>query len=274
MDSYRINFYCKNVHYIVKLSRNWFDIVNETKELIHITLYTGGQTMDKNKEVFANIKGGLIVSCQALSNEPLYSSYIMSRMALAAWQGGACGIRANTPEDIKHIKETVNLPIIGLYKQVYKDSEVYITPTVESVDALMESEPDIIAIDATNRVRPFGYSLDEFFHMIRLKYPDMLFMADCSCLEDAIHAEKLGFDLVGTTLYGYTKETQGAELPGIDLMKEILQKVKIPVIAEGGIWTPEQLKSTMDTGVYAAVVGTAITRPMDITKRFVQAINR
>lgn len=229
--------------------------------------------MDKNKGVFAKIKGGLIVSCQALSNEPLYSSYIMSKMALAAWQGGACGIRANTPEDIKQIKEIVDLPIIGLYKQVYDDSEVYITPTVESVDALMESKPDIIAVDATGRIRPYGYNLDDFFYKIRAKYPDMLFMADCSCLEDAIHAEKLGFDLVGTTLYGYTKETQGAQLPGIDLMKEIVQKVKIPVIAEGGIWTPEQLKAALDTGVYSAVVGTAITRPMDITKRFVKVIN-
>lgn len=230
--------------------------------------------MDKNKEVFAKIKGGLIVSCQALSNEPLYSSYIMSRMAFAAWQGGACGIRANTPEDIKQIKETVDLPIIGLYKQVFDDSEVYITPTVESVDALMESKPDIIAVDATNRMRPFGYSLDEFFNKIKMKYPDMLFMADCSCLEDAIHAEELGFDFIGTTLYGYTKETKGAVLPGIDLMEELVNTIKVPVIAEGGIWSPEQLKAAMDTGVHAAVVGTAITRPMDITKKFVTAINR
>lgn len=248
--------------------------MGEIITFIHTNFYMGGQTMDKNKEVFAKIKGGLIVSCQALSNEPLYSSYIMSRMALAAWKGGACGIRANTPEDIKEIKEIVDLPIIGLYKQVYDDSEVYITPTLESVDALMESKPDIIAIDATNRVRPYGYSLDDLFYKIRTKYPDMLFMADCSCLEDAIHAEELGFDLVGTTLYGYTKETQGAKLPGIDLMKEIVQKVRIPVIAEGGIWTPEQLKAALDTGVYSAVVGTAITRPMDITKRFVNVINR
>lgn len=228
--------------------------------------------MDKNKEVFAKIKGGLIVSCQALSNEPLYSSYIMSRMALAAYQGGAVGIRANTPEDIIKIKETVDLPIIGLYKQVFDDSEVYITPTVESVDALMESKPDIIAVDATNRIRPFGLSLDEFFKTIREKYPDMLFMADCATVEDAIHAEEIGFDLVGTTLYGYTEDTLGAKLPGVELMKELTKIMKVPVIAEGGIWSPEDLKACINTGVYAAVVGTAITRPMDITKRFVSAI--
>lgn len=228
--------------------------------------------MDKNKEVFAKIKGGLIVSCQALSNEPLYSSYIMSRMAFAAYQGGAVGIRANTPEDIIKIKETVDLPIIGLYKQVFDDSEVYITPTVESVDALMESKPDIIAVDATDRIRPFGLSLDEFFQIVRTKYPDMLFMADCATLKDAIHAEELGFDLVGTTLFGYTEGTLGAKLPGVDLMKELTGRIKIPVIAEGGIWSPEDLKACMDTGVYAAVVGSAITRPMDITKRFVSVL--
>lgn len=228
--------------------------------------------MEKNKEVFAKIKGGLIVSCQALSNEPLYSPFIMSKMALAAYQGGAVGIRANTPEDIIKIKETIDLPVIGLYKRVFDDSDVYITPTIESVDALMECKPDIIAVDATNRIRPHGKTLEIFYKEIRTKYPNMLFMADCATLEDAVRAEALGFDIVGTTLYGYTEETKNSILPGFELMKKIVECVKIPVIAEGGIWSPEQLKAAMDTGVYAAVVGTAITRPMDITKRFVEAI--
>jgi N-acylglucosamine-6-phosphate 2-epimerase len=228
--------------------------------------------MRKNTEVFKKIKGGLIVSCQALDNEPLYSPYIMSRMAYAAKLGGAYGIRANSPEDIIKIKETVDLPIIGLYKKNFHDSEVYITPTEECVDALMESKPDIIAIDATNRLRPYGLTLDMFFMKIRNKYPDMLFMGDCSCIEDGIHAEELGFDLVGTTLCGYTNETKDTELPNISLMKQMASTVKIPVIAEGGIWSPEQLKAAIDSGVHAAVVGTAITRPMEITKRFVNAI--
>ncbi len=228
--------------------------------------------MYKNEEILKKIKGGLIVSCQALSDEPLYSSYIMSRMAYAAQLGGACGIRANTPEDINKIKEIVSLPVIGLYKQVYEDSEVYITPTEEAVDALMASKPEIIAIDATNRCRPFGISLEDFFSKIRNKYPDMLFMGDCSSLEDAIIAQKLGFNLVGTTLCGYTMETKGIQLPNIQLLEELVNTLSIPIIAEGGIWSPEQLKTAINTGVYAAVVGTAITRPMDITKRFVEAI--
>ncbi len=97
-------------------------------------------------------------------------------------------------------------------------------------------------------------------------------MGDCSCLEDGIHAEELGFDLVGTTLCGYTKDTQDTELPNISLMKQLTSTLKIPVIAEGGIWSPEELKAAIDSGVHAAVVGTAITRPMEITKRFVNAI--
>lgn len=230
--------------------------------------------MNNNAEILKRIKGGLIVSCQALSTEPLYSSYIMSRMAYAAMLGGASGIRANTPVDIKEIKSTVDLPVIGLYKQVFDDSEVYITPTLEAVDALMESGPEIIAIDATNRLRPFGLSLDEFFGKIRNKYPDMLFMADCSTLEDAKHAQEIGFDLVGTTLCGYTNETKGTQLPNIKLLKELVNTLSVPIIAEGGIWSPEQLKEAIDTGVHAAVVGTAITRPMDITKRFVNAITK
>lgn len=227
----------------------------------------------ENSEILNKIKGGLIVSCQALSNEPLYSSYIMSRMAYAAELGGASGIRANTPEDITEIKKSVKLPVIGLYKQIFPDSEVYITPTEAAVDALMESRPDIIAIDATNRLRPYGISLDDFFLKVRKKYPNMLFMGDCSTYEDALHAKLLGFDLVGTTLCGYTKETKGSRLPNFDLMKELSVNLSIPVIAEGGIWTPEQLKEAFGCGVYAAVVGTAITRPMDITRRFVDMIN-
>lgn len=228
--------------------------------------------MVNDNDIFNKIRGGLIVSCQALSDEPLYGSDIMSKMAYAAKLGGASGIRANTPEDISKIKQTVDLPIIGLYKKVYEGSNVYITPTLKEVDELIELEPDIIAIDATNRIRPFGQSLDCFFNEVRRKYPKQLFMADCSCFKDAVHAQEIGFNVVGTTLNGYTEETKDATLPNFDLMKQMVESLKIPVIAEGGIWTPEQLKRAMGIGVHSAVVGTAITRPMEITKRYVSAI--
>ncbi len=220
-------------------------------------------------EVLDKIRGGMIVSCQALKSEPLYSSYIMSRMAYAAKEGGAVGIRANTVEDIKEIKKTVDLPIIGIVKQDYEGCEVYITPTMKEIDALVECGVDIIATDCTKRIRPDGKTLDEFFAEVRAKYPDQLFMADCSCYEEGIHAAQIGLDLIGTTMNGYTEYTKGSSLPNLDLIKRLVEDTGKPVIAEGGIWTPEQLKDVLATGALAAVVGTAITRPRDITRHFI-----
>lgn len=228
--------------------------------------------MNRYEGVLGRIKGGLIVSCQALETEPLYSPYIMSRMAYAAYQGGAVGIRANTPVDIRAIKEVVDLPLIGLYKQMFADSQVYITPTLEAVEEIAACGADIIAIDATGRRRPGGISLEDFFREVRKRYPKQLFMADCSCYEDAVRAQELGFDLAGTTLRGYTQETKDAAIPDYSLLQRMTDRLDIPVIAEGGIWSPEQLKQALDCKVHAAVVGTAITRPMDITRRFTEAI--
>lgn len=225
-----------------------------------------------NKEILEQIKGGLIVSCQALETEPLYDSYIMSKMAWAAYLGGAVGIRANTVVDIKAIKEKVDLPVIGIIKQVYDDSDVYITPTMKEVDALVEIGCEIIAVDATDRLRPNGVTFEEFFTEVRAKYPNQLFMADTSCFEEGKKAEELGMDLIGTTMAGYTPYTKGTPLPDFKLMERYVKELHSPVIAEGGIWVPEQLKQAIDTGVHAAVVGTAITRPMDITKHFIEAI--
>lgn len=226
----------------------------------------------KKSEVLKRIRHGLIVSCQALSTEPLYSSFIMGRMAFAAYQGGAVAIRANTPSDIKEIKKTVDLPVIGLYKVEYDDSEVYITPTMKEIDELMEVGPEIIAMDATNRLRPNQQTLAEFFKEVKAKYPNQMFMADTSCYEEGVTAKELGFDIIGTTMAGYTEYTKGTKLPNYDLMKRYVDTLNMPVIAEGGIWTPEQLKAALDLGVWCAVVGTAITRPQNITERFVKGI--
>lgn len=226
----------------------------------------------KKEEVLQRIKGGLIVSCQALPEEPLHGSYIMARMALAAKEGGACGIRANSCEDIIKIKEMVDLPIIGLVKRVYSDSEVYITPTLKEVNELIKAQPDVIAMDATNRLRPGGIMLKEFFRKIKDELPNMIFMADCATFKEAQAAFELGFDLVGTTLCGYTKDTLTEKLPAFKLMRDMVEKISIPVIAEGGISTPKELRAVFDTGVHAAVVGTAITRPSEITKKFTKVI--
>lgn len=228
--------------------------------------------MNQKERILSQIAGGLIVSCQALADEPLHSSYIMSRMAVAAKEGGCCAIRANSTEDILAIRKAVNLPTIGLIKSMYDDSEVYITPTQSEVEELVCTDTEIIAVDATQRQRPGGQSLEEFFLPLREKYPDILFMADCSTVDEGVHAAELGFDLVGTTLAGYTEYTKGVSLPAIDMMREMVQRSEVPVIAEGGIWSPEDLKNVFEAGVHAAVVGTAITRPREITQRFVNAL--
>lgn len=217
-----------------------------------------------------DIKNHLIVSCQALEYEPLHSSFIMSKMALAAYQGGAKGIRANTIEDIQAIKKEVDLPIIGIIKQEYEGSVVFITPTIKEVDALVKEGVDIIAMDATIRERPHHIYLDDFFKEVRKKYPNQKFMADCSTIEEAIHADELGFDFIGTTMVGYTKESKGLKIVENDfeIIRTIIQKVKHPVIAEGNIDTPQKAKRVLELGCYSVVVGSIITRPQLITKRF------
>ena len=219
------------------------------------------------------LKGQLIVSCQALPQEPLHSSFIMGRMARAAKEGGAAGIRANTKEDIKEIQEVTGLPIIGIVKHDYPDSAVYITPTMKEIDALAATGVEIIALDATDRPRPNGLDLDTLFKEARAKYPNQLFMADCSCYEDCKHAAEIGFDLVGTTLCGYTAKTKGTAIPNYDLLSRITTELSVPVIAEGGVWERGQLQKVFSYPVHAAVIGTAITRPRDITRRFVEAIS-
>ena len=228
--------------------------------------------MSAKQSVFDSIRGKLIVSCQALEDEPLHGSETMCKMAIAAMRGGAGGIRCNSPQDITAIRAAVPLPLIGIYKREYASCPVFITPTMQELDAVALAAPDIIALDATNRERPDGLSLDRFFSLAREKYPQAVLMADCSTFEEASHAASIGFDCVGTTLCGYTAYTRGQPLPNFKLIGRLAQSLSIPVIAEGGIWTPLQLRHVMQLGVHAAVIGTAITRPMEITRRFVSAI--
>lgn len=227
--------------------------------------------MDRRLE---DLKGHLIVSCQALPHEPLHSSFIMGRMARAAKEGGALGIRANTKEDIAEIQKNVELPVIGIVKRDYEDSKVYITPTMKEIDELMEVKPEIIAIDATTALRPGGKTLDEFFAEIKAKYPQQLLMADCSTIEEALHADELGFDFIGTTLVGYTEQSKGDRIEENDfeIIRTILSKVKHQVIAEGNINTPAKAKRVLELGCYSVVVGSIITRPQLITKSFAEEI--
>lgn len=220
------------------------------------------------------VNGGLIVSCQALPNEPLHSSFIMSKMALAAKQGGAKGIRANSKVDIIAIKKEVDLPVIGIVKRDYDNSSVFITATFKEIDELLDSGCEMIAMDATNRPRPDNIPLGDLVNYAREKNPSIQLMADIATLEDAIQSEKLGFDCISTTLHGYTEETSGSKLydNDFDFLKQVLQQVNIPVIAEGNVMTPDMYKRCMDLGAHSSVVGGAITRPKDITQLFVNQL--
>mgnify|MGYP005905350189 FL=1 len=226
-------------------------------------------------EKIESLKGKLIVSCQALPHEPLHSAFIMGRMALAAKEGGAYGIRANTKEDIAEIQARVDLPVIGIVKRDYEDSKVYITPTMKEINELMEVKPDIIALDATHSLRPGGRTLDEFYREIRKSYPEQLLMADCSTVEEALHADQLGFDFIGTTLVGYTDQSRDLKIESNDfeIIRQIVAKVKHRVIAEGNINTPEKAKRVIELGAFSVVVGSIITRPQLITKSFAEALD-
>lgn len=216
------------------------------------------------------IKGKLVVSCQALEDEPLHSSFIMSKMALAAAQGGASGIRAQSKADIIEIMNTVDLPVIGIVKRNYEDSEIYITPTKKEVDELLETKCQMIALDATTRKRPNDEKLEDLVDYIHAN--NRLAMADCSTFEECLYAEKIGFDCISTTLCGYTSYSKLIDGPNFELLEKLVKECHVPVLAEGKINTPEDLKKVYEIGVFSAVVGGAITRPQEITKRFVNIL--
>lgn len=215
------------------------------------------------------IKDGLVVSCQALAHEPLHGSHHMVVMAKAAKEGGAAGIRANSPEDIRAIRKEVDLPIIGLWKQDYEGFEVFITPTLEAAIAVYEAGASIVALDATSRPRPDGRSLEET--IAELKKRGIPVMADISTYEEGIEAEKFGADYVSTTLSGYTPYSQ-TTLPNLELVRELSEVLTVPTVAEGGISTPEEARQALDHGAYFVVVGSAITRPQLITAQFAKAL--
>ena len=217
------------------------------------------------------LKGKLIVSCQALPDEPLHSDYIMGRMAYAAMEGGASGIRAQSVSQINEIMKTVDLPVIGIIKRNYDDSDIFITATKKEVEELLTTKCQIIALDATSRRRPNDEKCD---HLVKtIHEAGRLAMADCSTYEECEAAAKMGFDIVSTTLCGYTPYSKDVDGPNFELLKKCVDNLDCYVIAEGKINTPEDLKKVYEyCGVFSAVVGSAITRPQLITKRFVKAL--
>ena len=223
------------------------------------------------KEVLDKIKDGLIVSCQARKGWPMYGADIMAAFATAAKVGGAVGIRATGRENIARIKESVDLPIIGINK-VFSDYPVYITPTYESAKEILEVGVDIIALDATERIRPNDEKIVDIINMIRTEYPDTLIMGEISTLEEARIALGFGIDLISTTLAGYTEASKDIKRVDLKLINDISKITSVPIIAEGKIQNETEALEALESGAFAVVVGTSITRPEVITHRFVEKI--
>ncbi|MEK5440835.1 N-acetylmannosamine-6-phosphate 2-epimerase [Fredinandcohnia sp. FSL W7-1320] len=225
----------------------------------------------RNHPFFSSIHNDLIVSCQALEDEPLHGSEIMAKMAQAAKDGGAKAIRSNSAVDVAAIKRQTGLPIIGLVKRDYPDSEIYITATLKEVKELLAVEADVIALDATYRKRPNGETLKDLVNYIH-EHSNTLVMADIANVRDAEYAMDCGADMVSTTLSGYTNDSPKQLDPDFELVEQLSKLLPVPVIAEGRIQTPEQARKMLELGAWSIVVGGAITRPQLITKTFAERI--
>jgi N-acylglucosamine-6-phosphate 2-epimerase len=216
------------------------------------------------------LRHGLIVSCQAPVDSPLYEPNIIAAIAQAAVNNGAVGVRIDTPAHISAVRDRLKVPIIGLWKQVIAGSDVYITPQYHHASAVAKAGADIIAIDATIRNRPGGETVKDIITRIHQEL-DKPVMADVDTIEAADAAIKAGADIVGTTLFGYTGATKHLSPPGWELLKQMV-KLDIPAICEGGISSPEMARQALDLGAYAVVVGTAITGIDYLVKAYIKQL--
>lgn len=222
-------------------------------------------------EQLSTFLGGLVVSCQARPGNPLHGSETMAMMARAAELGGARALRVNGPEDVAAVLDATSLPVMAIYKVEHADSQVMITPTVASAEALLAAGATIVALDATNRPRPSGERLHDVVRVIH--EAGAVAMGDLASQEDLEGALAADIDAVGTTLSGYTGGPVPDE-PDFALLEWLVTSSPVPVFAEGRFWTPEQVLRAFELGASFVVVGTAITNPMAITSRFQRAIDR
>ena len=221
------------------------------------------------KELIESMKG-LIVSCQTQPDDPIHTEDMVVKMAEAAKWGGAVGIRANTPQQIAAIKAKVDLPIIGLWKIWNDNTDVFITPTMEACKAIWEAGADIIALDCTSQINAQGRPAYELLAELKMEIPQAPIFADVSNFEEAKRAAQMGADIVAPTLYGYTEETKHIEEPDMRAFAKMCRELgdQVSIMMEGHIYTPEDAMKCLYLGADAVVVGSAITRPHLITKRF------
>lgn len=219
-------------------------------------------------DTLAALRAGVVVSCQAYPGEPLRDPATMARMAQAAQDGGAVGIRAQGIADIARIRSATDLPLIGLVKEGFEG--VVITPTLALALEVARAGADIVAIDATGRPRPDGSGTEEIVRAVH-EETGRLVMADVATREDGLAAREAGADLVGTTLSGYTPASPRGEGPDLDLVETLARALDVPVLAEGRVHRPAQVTEALRRGAFAVVVGTAITHPTTLTRWFVEA---
>lgn len=236
--------------------------------------------MKSKSDLIQTLQGALIVSSQAAEGEALNKPEHLFALAQSALVGGARALRLEGEENIAYARARCQVPIIGLIKspdqnmsKEEKLSKVYITEGFAEAQRVSRAGADFIAIDATSRPRPSGISLEELIKRIKNEL-ELPVWADISTLEEGISAAKFGADIVSTTLWGYTQETkQRADTPpNFELLASLIEKLATPVVLEGRVWHPEELNKGFHLGAFAVVVGSAITRPQLITKRFVKAI--
>jgi N-acylglucosamine-6-phosphate 2-epimerase len=226
-------------------------------------------TMRSRADLIAALTGGLVVSCQAPVGSPLREPYITAKLAQAALMGGAAGVRINGPEDIAAVRAITDVPIIGLFK-VQGDRRSIITPDLNAAASLIAVGADIVALDSSEEVRGTDLSL---IAQVREEF-GVAVMADVSTLAEGVRAWEAGADIVGTTLSGYTPQTQPAT-PGPDLaLVAALSHLGIRVVAEGRYRSPDQVAQAVDAGAMAVVVGAAITDPLATTAIFTRATPR
>lgn len=223
--------------------------------------------------IINRLKGKVVVSVQAMPSEPLYLEKCMVAMMKSVIKGGAGGLRVAGARDVKNAKHLFDVPIIGLTKPDIIPSNwqeiVYITPTLKEVIELVEAGADIIAFDGTMRERPNGAKLEELIKYVKIN--NRISMADISTLDEGLNAEKLGANILSTTLSGYTQFSQNrGNGPDFELLKQLVDNTNLPVVLEGRIWEPEEVDRAFELGAHCVVIGSAITRPQLITKRFVQ----
>jgi N-acylglucosamine-6-phosphate 2-epimerase len=225
-------------------------------------------------EIISQLRNGLIVSCQSETGEYFGTPESIAAFAKSAQLGGAAAIRAEGVDNIKAIRRELEIPIIGIIEGQFSNNWVCITPDFGDVEKILEAGANLVALDVTNRKRPNGLDGIEFFDEVRSKF-DVPLIADIATFEEGICAVELGADMVASTLSGFTEYTENnsGDKPDLDLVERLFRAVKIPIIAEGRVWTPDQAKEALHRGAYAVVVGAAITRPKMITKKFVDIMS-